>query len=112
MTDTVKILAGDWVVVWRRWGYDLYQVTRATEKCHWREPEWSGRKGRERRTDSDNVIFAGPEGIAKKLHEKLVSSLSLQEHESQQSGERRKKRDDGLLAKANAEKDQVPMAAV
>ena len=97
----VEIKAGDWVVVADRWRHQVYCTTKATAKCFWyADTDYNGNP-KERRHDSQCVVFAGRREVAKKLCEQLTSSNALDGEDRRRSAERREKRDAEYIDAAN-----------
>ena len=107
MTEFVPIEPGDFVVVNERWRVTVSQASKVTAQCFWSK-RWGNTENRQAR---GNVIFAGPEQVARKLAERLLSSSALEDEETQKSRTRRQKRDEEFIARANAEKNNPVVLA-
>jgi hypothetical protein len=94
----IEIRPGDFVVDVGRYLIDVHEVTRVSPQCFWRKSSFGKRA--ERRQDRSGVVFAGPEAVAKRLMEQLVSSRAQEQDEKQRASLRRAERDKKFIAEA------------
>jgi hypothetical protein len=95
----VPIRDGDFVVTQERWGTEVKQAIKITEFYIYHR---TGTGGDERRMRRDDIVFSGPEAVARKLAEQLTSSAAQGDEEMRSSRLRRMERDKAFIAKANA----------
>jgi hypothetical protein len=99
-----QINVGDFIIATSRFTIDYGRVTRVTKSFVYRVEEgWD----REWRCDKSQVLFAGPEAIAKRVKEQLVSSDAQCTHEKQTAYARQKVRDKKIIENGFAEVDAL-----
>ena len=94
-----EVKDGDFVVVRDRWRLDCVQAIKVTKQMvFYMDTYW--KPARERRLRIQDVLFSGPEPVAKKLLDQLASSYAQMVTEQTASAERMQKRDDGFIEAA------------
>lgn len=94
-----KIKTGDWIVIKDTWRIDARETIKVTSKLvFWRSEHYD----RPFRVRLDDVVFVGSREQARRVAEKLTSSLSRQLDEEQSARFRRIERDLKIVAEANA----------
>lgn len=105
MSDPIKVKDGDFVVTrdpsrsWRN--VQCVEAIKVTKQMVlFIDTTWT--KPRERRIRLQDVVFAGPEEISKRLAEQLTSSNEQKLQDQKGAVERQRKRDEGFIAAAQA----------
>lgn len=94
----VPIRDGDFVVVQERWGTEVKQAIKVTEFYIYHKTH-----DVERRMRRDDIVFSGPEAIARRLAEQLTSSENQCHEEIMNSKIRRQERDKKFITGANVQ---------
>lgn len=93
----IEIKIGDWAV-WRdRWKITAGDVRKVTAQRFVSRGRYSSR---DQQYDRASVVFAGPQEIAERLKDQLLSSEAQFNEDKQRAGERKYHRDNNFIAKA------------
>lgn len=92
----MQVKDGDFVVM-VNWRPEVVQAIRVTEKVVYYN---DGFYKRERRLRLDDVVFAGPELLAKRLATQLTSSRAQYDEDQRKAAQRKNERDKLFIAKA------------
>lgn len=100
----VKIKDGDFIVILSRWSIDVQRAIKITAQFVFYKED---RRETPRRVRIDDVVFSGPEPIARKLVEQLKSSDAQKLDDDRAAYQRHQKRNEAFIAKAAAESSEA-----
>lgn len=99
MSEAAKIKDGDFVVTRGAYKIDCVEVIRVTEKLiFYMDVSW--RTPRERRLRLQDVLFSGPQAVAKRLKEHLQSSYQQKIDDHRSASLRQSERDAKFITEA------------